>query len=142
MSTKLLVIDDNPGITKVIAMVAARLGYITQTVNEPRHAIDVFLEFRPDVTMVDMVMPEHDGIDVLNDLLLSGIPTQLVLMSGFADAYLRWRPVLRNSTTPRQWPCCTSRSAGWSSPDCLSAWHASPKTCLATNQCTTDGKNP
>jgi CheY-like chemotaxis protein len=89
MSTKLLVIDDNPGITKVIAMVAARLGYITQTVNEPRHAIDVFLEFRPDVTMVDMVMPEHDGIDVLNDLLLSGIPTQLVLMSGFADAYLR-----------------------------------------------------
>ena len=36
-----------------------------------------------------MIMPEKDGIDVLNDVLLTGIPAHIVLTSGYSDAYLR-----------------------------------------------------
>lgn len=89
MASKLLVVDDQPGITRIISLVAGHLGFETRAINEPSQALDAFLEFRPDVTMVDMIMPEHDGIDVLHELLLSGIPTKLVLMTGFTDAYLR-----------------------------------------------------
>jgi FixJ family two-component response regulator len=39
--------------------------------------------------MLDMIMPERDGIDVLNEILVTGIPTRIMLTSGFGDAYLR-----------------------------------------------------
>ncbi|HET8996027.1 MAG TPA: response regulator, partial [Acetobacteraceae bacterium] len=48
-----------------------------------------FIAYRPDVLILDMIMPEKDGIDVLNEVLLSGIPTRIVLTSGYSDAYLR-----------------------------------------------------
>ncbi len=36
-----------------------------------------------------MIMPEKDGIDVLNEILLTGLPVKVVLTSGFSDSYLR-----------------------------------------------------
>ncbi len=36
-----------------------------------------------------MIMPEKDGIDVLNEILLTGIPVKVVLTSGFSESYLR-----------------------------------------------------
>ena len=39
--------------------------------------------------MLDMIMPEKDGIDVLNEILLTGIPVKVILTSGFSDSYLR-----------------------------------------------------
>jgi CheY-like chemotaxis protein len=34
-------------------------------------------------------MPEKDGIDVLNEILLTGIPVKVILTSGFSESYLR-----------------------------------------------------
>lgn len=34
-------------------------------------------------------MPEKDGIDVLNEVLLTGIPSKIILTSGYSEAYLR-----------------------------------------------------
>jgi CheY-like chemotaxis protein len=36
-----------------------------------------------------MIMPEKDGIEVLNEVLLTGIPVKVVVTSGFSDSYLR-----------------------------------------------------
>jgi CheY-like chemotaxis protein len=35
-----------------------------------------------------MIMPELDGIEVLNDILLTGYPTSIVLSSGYGEAYM------------------------------------------------------
>ncbi len=89
MPKKLLVIDDQTGITRVIGLVARQLGLNARTVNDPSQATDTFIAFKPDVVMLDMIMPEKDGIDVLNEILLTGIPVKVVLTSGFSDSYLR-----------------------------------------------------
>ncbi len=36
-----------------------------------------------------MIMPEKDGIDVLDERLLTGQPARLIVMSGYGDAYPR-----------------------------------------------------
>jgi YesN/AraC family two-component response regulator len=36
-----------------------------------------------------MIMPEKDGIDVLDEMLLTGLPAKFVIMSGYGDSYLR-----------------------------------------------------
>jgi CheY-like chemotaxis protein len=86
---KLLVIDDQTSITKVVGLVASRMGLEVRTVNDPNLALDVFMEFEPNILLLDMIMPEKDGVDVLNEILLTGLKTQVVLTSGFSEAYLR-----------------------------------------------------
>jgi CheY-like chemotaxis protein len=89
MPKKLLVIDDQTGITKVVEMIARQLGLNARSVNSSSQAVETFLAFKPDVLMLDMIMPEKDGIDVLNEVLLTGIPVKVILSSGFSDSYLR-----------------------------------------------------
>ena len=89
MAKKLLVIDDQAGITKVVEMIARQLGITTRTLNNSSQATETFIAFKPDILILDMIMPEKDGIDVLNEVLLTGIPVKVVLTSGFSDSYLR-----------------------------------------------------
>ncbi len=89
MSRKLLVVDDQAGITRVISLIASELGYDVTVLNDPTQATEAFIDCKPDVLLLDMVMPEKDGIDVLNEILLTGIASRVVLTSGFSDAYLR-----------------------------------------------------
>ena len=89
MTKKLLVIDDQTGITKVVELIAKQLGLNARSLNDSSQATEVFIAFKPDVVMLDMIMPEKDGIDVLNEILLTGIPVKVILTSGFSDSYLR-----------------------------------------------------
>ena len=89
MAKKLLVIDDQTGITKVVELIARQLGLTVRSLNSSAEATETFIAFQPDVLMLDMIMPEKDGIDVLNEILLTGIPVKVVLTSGFSDSYLR-----------------------------------------------------
>lgn len=89
MPKKLLIVDDQPGITKVVGLIARQLGLEFKALNNSEHATEAFIDFRPDILMLDMIMPEKDGIDVLNEILLTGIPARIVLTSGYSDAYLR-----------------------------------------------------
>jgi CheY-like chemotaxis protein len=89
MPRRLLVIDDQPGINAAITRVATGMGFETAAVRKPTEATDVFLSFSPHIVLLDMVMPEKDGIDLLDEMLLTGRPTRFILMSGYGDAYLR-----------------------------------------------------
>jgi CheY-like chemotaxis protein len=89
MAKKLLIIDDQTGITKVVELIARQLGLNARALNNSSEATDAFIAFMPDVVMLDMIMPEKDGIDVLNEILLTGIPVKVVLTSGLSDSYLR-----------------------------------------------------
>ena len=87
--SRLLIIDDEVGITKVVGMIAARIGMEFRALNRSPTATEVFLEYRPDIVIIDMIMPEKDGIDVLNEIMLTGVPTRFVLTSGLSEGYLR-----------------------------------------------------
>ncbi len=89
MTKKLLVIDDQTGITKVVELIARQLGLDVKSLNSSIDATETFIAYQPDVLMLDMIMPEKDGIDVLNEILHTGMPVKVVLTSGFSDSYLR-----------------------------------------------------
>jgi len=89
MAKRLLVVDDQAGITKVVGLIASQIGLECKTLNTSVDATEEFIAYRPDVLMLDMIMPEKDGIEVLNEVLLSGIPANIILTSGYSDGYLR-----------------------------------------------------
>jgi two-component system response regulator MtrA len=87
--SKLLIVDDDINITKIYARVAHQLGFEVQVINNPLLATEAFLAFTPDVVMLDMVMPEKDGAEVLHEILASGAPARIIVSSGYGDAILR-----------------------------------------------------
>ena len=86
---KLLIVDDDAGLAKAYARIGVQAGFEVRVVNDPHMATDAFLAFRPDVAVIDMIMPEKDGIDVLNEVLLTGEPVRIIVTSGYGDAMLR-----------------------------------------------------
>jgi DNA-binding NtrC family response regulator len=86
---KLLIIDDDVNLTKIYTRIGAQAGFEVQVTNDPLLATETFLAFKPEVVMLDMIMPEKDGIDVLNEILLSGEPTRIIVSSGYGNAMLR-----------------------------------------------------
>jgi CheY-like chemotaxis protein len=89
MTRRLLVVDDQDGITKIVSKIGAKLGYEVRATNDPTRAFDAFEEFRPDVLAIDLVMPEVDGIDILHKILAMGTHARIIIMSGFGKSYLR-----------------------------------------------------
>ncbi|HUB14101.1 MAG TPA: response regulator [Acetobacteraceae bacterium] len=89
MPYKLMVVDDDAGIATVIGLVARDVGMDFQSVTNPSDAVGRYLDYRPDILMLDMIMPGKDGIDVLRDILGTGIPSKLILTSGYSASYMR-----------------------------------------------------
>jgi CheY-like chemotaxis protein len=89
MEKRLLIVDDDVPLTRVAALTADTLGIRSVQVNDPARALDGFVALRPQVVILDIFMPEQDGIDVLNEILLTGIPTQIVLTTGGGEDLLR-----------------------------------------------------
>jgi CheY-like chemotaxis protein len=88
MSMRLLVVDDDVRLTRIVALSAAQLGLETTQINHPSQALEAFISLRPDVILLDVFMPELDGIDVLHEILLTGIPTRIILTSGGDEGLL------------------------------------------------------
>jgi DNA-binding response OmpR family regulator len=86
---KLLIVDDDAGLTKAYARIGTEAGFEVRVINDPLKATEAFLDFKPDVVVIDLIMPEKDGIDVLNEVLLTGEPARIIVASGYGDAMLR-----------------------------------------------------
>ncbi len=89
MTKKLLVVDDEKSITRIIGRIAESLGYEVFEVNDPGDALDTFMRVQPDVLMLDMIMPDIDGVDILRQVAAMGMQVRIIITSGFGSGYMR-----------------------------------------------------
>jgi signal transduction histidine kinase len=61
----LMVVDDDASITRLFAHLLIREGYSVSTANGGREAITQINERKPEVLLLDLMMPEMDGFEVL-----------------------------------------------------------------------------
>ena len=72
---KILLIDDDPLITKPIARSLQQHSYQVLVANNGRKGLDMALEQQPDLVVLDIMMPEMDGWEVCKELRAqSGVP--------------------------------------------------------------------
>lgn len=62
---KVLVVDDDKNIGEVLKMYLESSGYTVRVANDGRDAQEIFLNFKPDLVLLDVMLPYIDGIDVL-----------------------------------------------------------------------------
>ncbi len=63
-AAKILVVDDNPEHTKAAALVLRKEGYQVIEANSGVESLTLVKEHRPDVILLDVVMPDLDGFEI------------------------------------------------------------------------------
>jgi two-component system phosphate regulon response regulator PhoB len=68
VSHRILVVDDEPDITALVAYHLAKAGYRVSTASNGPDALKAAREERPDVVILDVMLPGASGYDVLDEL--------------------------------------------------------------------------
>jgi len=63
---KILVIDDDVGTTTLVGMALKENGYEVVTLNDSTQAFGITHEEQPDLILLDQMMPDLDGLSVLD----------------------------------------------------------------------------
>lgn len=66
--TRILVVDDEERIRRLLKMYLEREDYIVEEAENGKEALDLALEKDYDVVLLDIMMPEMDGIEVCKEL--------------------------------------------------------------------------
>jgi len=84
---RLLVIDDEPDFAALVVTVATRLGYAASAAANPRAFRQAVIAAPPDVIVLDIVMPEQDGVELIQWLDAINCTARVVIVTGFNPAY-------------------------------------------------------
>ena len=89
-----LIVDDDPGIRRMMSLVLAGEGYDVRTAENGRQALDLLASWRPAVILLDLMMPVMDGWTFLAaqqaDPILASIPVIVMSASGDLGASGPW----------------------------------------------------
>src|SRR6195256_958523 len=80
---KVLVVDDEPQITRVLRTVLTSQGYQVRTAAEGEAALTNFAEWRPELVITDLYMPHMDGVELCRRIrAVSGVPIIVLSVKG------------------------------------------------------------
>ena len=65
MSATILIADDEPNILLSLEFLMQREGYQVLVARDGQQALDAILQQRPDLVLLDVMMPKKSGFDVL-----------------------------------------------------------------------------
>src|SRR3989449_10661746 len=81
--SRVLVVDDEPQITRVLRTVLSSQGYQVRTAAEGEAALTNFTEWRPELVITDLYMPHMDGGEVCRRIrALSNVPIIVLSVKG------------------------------------------------------------
>lgn len=83
----LLVVDDQNEFTDFVVDVATRLGYSAQPANSARKFRELYMAQVPDVIVLDIVMPDSDGIELMIWLAEQKCGARIAIASGYGAKY-------------------------------------------------------
>lgn len=94
--TRILVVDDRPDILGFLCAELEREGYAVQTAENGRQALERQRDAAADVMLVDIFMPEMDGIETIDSIRKQYPHTRIVAMSSGARGMQDYLQVARD----------------------------------------------
>ena len=89
MVKRLLAVDDDPAMLSLIGRVARDLGFEVDVVTHASFFMTTYVRKKPDVITLDIIMPDVDGIELIQWLGDVGCTAHVIVMSGGGLPYAR-----------------------------------------------------
>jgi DNA-binding NarL/FixJ family response regulator len=90
-----IVVDDDRDVLEMYAGLLRLYGLnVVEMVPDGRRALECLREYRPDIVLMDIVMPGCNGLDVLEAMRVDRLPTRAILMTGYRDEAWLLRAVM------------------------------------------------
>jgi two-component system response regulator HydG len=81
----ILVVDDNEDLLETLALILKRRGFSVETAGSGAAAVAKFRQHNFDVTLMDIVMPELDGVEAFRRIKEIEPAAPVILMTAYSD---------------------------------------------------------
>ncbi len=78
---KILVVDDEPTLSEVISYNLRQAGYVTVTAADADDALRIFKEEKPDLILLDVMLPQGSGFDVCRLIRQQGSNVPIIMLT-------------------------------------------------------------
>ncbi len=83
--TKILVADDEDGIRNLMRMTLEMDHYQVFTAADGTSALEIYRKAKPDIVLLDVRMPDIDGIEILSRIKAESPDTEVIIITGHGD---------------------------------------------------------
>ncbi len=80
---RVLIVDDERLVADTLTMVFAKSGFLAKAVYSSTEALEVALQFNPDLLLCDVTMPGKDGLALLNEFNRELPSCRILVLTGF-----------------------------------------------------------
>ena len=98
MGQRILLIDDEEGIRKVLGITLEDIGYEVLSAENGEEALRLFRKTAPPIVLTDIKMPGIDGIQVLKTIKEEKPDTEVIMITGHGDMELAIRSLKFDAT--------------------------------------------
>lgn len=84
---RILVVDDDPGVRMFVRRALEPEGYCVEEASDGAECLRRVRQSPPDLIILDLYMPEKDGLEVLRELRAIQPGSRLITMSGGGPTY-------------------------------------------------------
>jgi CheY-like chemotaxis protein len=117
MSKRILVVDDEADVRKFLTAVLEKRGYETLTAEDGRQAFSIAERERPDLIILDLMMPHQTGTDFYRRLMKDKVlcQTPIIVVSGLAGRHLALKEpvaVFDKPIDPEEFGAAVDRALG------------------------------
>ena len=79
--TRILVVDDEPNITDLVSTALRYEGFDVEVASDGRSALTAGQTFRPELMVLDVMLPDLDGFSVVRRLRSDNVPVSVVFLT-------------------------------------------------------------
>jgi two-component system nitrogen regulation response regulator NtrX len=81
---RILIIDDEKNICRSLEMILSAEGFRVKAAGTAKEALSLVKEFHPEIIFLDVLLPDRDGLLLLNDIKAQDPDIQVIMISGHA----------------------------------------------------------
>ena len=81
MARKVLIVEDESNIAELINLYLKKEGYETMIAPDGGKALELYRLFRPDLVLLDIMLPKLDGLSVLRQMRSEGVQTPVLMLT-------------------------------------------------------------
>ncbi len=85
VAARLLIIDDEPDASEFLKLLVEPRGYLVRTASSGAEARKVLETWQPEIILMDLILPDTDGIALLQEFKEASPESQVIMVTGYGS---------------------------------------------------------